>query len=76
MKHFEADGDKKRRVGFIPATKDPVYMDNQMFATIVSLIPAGKLTTHKAICEMWAKRSGKDYCEVRGGILPFDKSLF
>ena len=62
---------------YIPATKKPVYMDKQMFATIICMIPAGRLTTHDAICKMWAKRKGADYCEVEGGgIMPFDKRMF
>lgn len=39
----------------IPAAKKAVYLDKQMFATIMCMIPAGKLTTQEAICEMWAK---------------------
>ena len=62
---------------YIPATKKLVYMDKQMFATIICMIPAGKLTTHDAICKMWAKRKGVDYCEIQGdGIMPFDKRMF
>ena len=61
----------------IPATKKVVYLDKQMFATIMCMIPAGKLTTEEAICEMWASRKGADTCEIRGGgIMPFDKKLF
>ena len=62
---------------YIPATKKPVYMDKQMFATIICMIPAGKLTSHDAICKMWAKRKGAAYCEIEGGgIMPFDKRMF
>ena len=62
---------------YIPATKRIVYLDKQMFATIVCMIPAGKLTTQDAICEMWAKRKGADCCEIEnGGIMPFDKRMF
>lgn len=62
---------------YIPATKKPVYIDKQMFATIICMIPAGKLTSHDAICKMWAKRKGAAYCEVEGGgIMPFDKRMF
>ena len=62
---------------YIPATKKTVYLDKQMFATIICMIPAGKLTTEDAICEMWAKRKGADYCEIEGGgIMPFDKKMF
>ena len=35
---------------YIPATKKTVYLDKQMFATIICMIPAGKLTTLDAIC--------------------------
>ena len=62
---------------FIPATKKTVYLDKQMFATIMCMIPTGKLTTQEAICGMWAKRKGADCCEIeRSGIMPFDKRLF
>lgn len=62
---------------YIPATKKTAYLDKQMFATIVCMIPAGKLTTLDAICEMWAKRKGADCCEIEGGgIMPFDKRMF
>ena len=38
---------------YIPATpRKVVYLDRQMFATIVCMIPAGKLTTQEAICEL------------------------
>ena len=61
----------------IPAAKKTVYLDKQMFATIMCMIPAGKLTTQEAICEMWARRKGADFCEIEGGgIMPFDKKLF
>jgi len=61
---------------YIPATKKTAYLDKQMFATIICMIPAGKLTTSDAICEMWAKRKGADYCEIEGGgIMPFDKRI-
>ena len=43
----------------IPAAKKAVYLDKQMLATIMCMIPAGKLTTQEAICEMWAKRRGR-----------------
>ena len=60
----------------IPAVKKTVYLDKQMFATIMSMIPAGKLTTQEAVCEMWAKRKGANYCEIEtGGILPFGKDV-
>ena len=45
---------------YIPAAKKTVYLDKQMFATIMCMIPAGKLTTQEAICEMWARRKGAD----------------
>ena len=62
---------------YIPATKKTVYLDKQMFATIICMIPAGKLTTEDAICGMWAKRKGADYCEIESsGIMPFDKRMF
>lgn len=62
---------------YIPATKKTAYLDKQMFATIICMIPAGKLTTLDAICEMWARRKGADYCEIEnGGIMPFDKRMF
>ena len=61
---------------YIPATKKTVYLDKQMFATIICMIPVGKLTTEDAICEMWARRKGADYCEIEGGIMPFDKRMF
>ena len=62
---------------FIPAAKKTVYLNTQMFATIMCMIPAGKLTTQEAICGMWAKRKGAGCCEIkRSGIMPFDKRLF
>ena len=64
-------------IEFIPATKKTVYLDKQMFATIMCMIPAGKLTTREAICGMWAKGKGADRCEIESsGIMPFDKRLF
>ena len=64
-------------IEFIPATKKTVYLDKQMFATIMCMIPAGKLTTQEAICGMWAKRRGADRCEIESsGVMPFDKRLF
>lgn len=62
---------------YIPAVKKTVYLDKQTFATIMCMIPAGKLTTQEAICEMWARRKGADRCEIEdSGIMPFDKKLF
>ena len=59
-----------------PAMKKAVYLDRQMFSTIVAMIPAGKLTTQEAIYEMWAKRKGGDYCELESySILPIDKRV-
>lgn len=61
---------------YIPATKKTAYLDKQMFATIVCMIPAGKLTTQEAIYEMWAKRKGVDRCELQEhGLLPVDKRV-
>jgi len=61
---------------YIPPTKKTVYLDRQMFATIVCMIPAGKLTTQEAIYEMWAKRKGADHCELQNySILPIDKRV-
>lgn len=63
-------------IEYIPPTKKTVYLDKQTFATIMCMIPAGKLTTREAICEMWAKRKDADYCEIGGnGIMPFDKRM-
>lgn len=59
----------------IPATKKTILLNKQMFATIVSMIPVGKLTTQEAIYQMWAKRKGGDYCELGGGILPLTKTV-
>ena len=60
----------------IPAAKKAAYLDKQMFATIVCMIPAGKLTTQEAIYEMWAKRKGVDRCELQEhGLLPVDKRV-
>lgn len=62
---------------YIPATKKTVYLAKQTFATIICMIPAGRLTTQEAICEMWARRKGADNCEIEnGGIMPFDKRMF
>lgn len=62
---------------YIPASKKTIYLDKQMFATIMCMIPVGKLTTQEAVCEMWAKRKGADYCEIENsGIMPFDKKMF
>ena len=59
---------------YIPAAQKTVYLKKQMFATIVTMIPAGRLTTQEAIYEMWAKRKGGDFCELeRYSILPVDK---
>ncbi len=61
----------------IPATKKVVYLDKQTFATVMCMIPAGKLTTQETICEMWVRRKGADFCEIEsGGIMPYDKKLF
>ncbi len=61
---------------YIPATKKTAYLDKQMFATIVCMIPAGKLTTQEAIYEMWAKRKGVYRCELQEhGLLPVDKRV-
>lgn len=49
---------------YIPAAKKTVNLGRQMFATIVTMIPAGKLTTQESIYEMWAKRKGGDHCEL------------
>ncbi len=67
---------EKRKVTLIPASKSMVRMDLQLFATIVCLIPPGKLSSVEAICEMWAKRKGRDFCELERGVLPYGKSLF
>lgn len=62
---------------YIPASKKAVHLDKQTFSTIMCMIPAGKLTTQEAICDMWARRKGADFCEIEGGgIMPFDKKLF
>ena len=77
MERFEPGNGKERSVVYIPATKKAAYLDKQTFATIMCMIPAGKLTTQEAICEMWARRKGADFCEIKGGgIMPFDKKLF
>jgi len=62
---------------YIPAAlRKVVYLDKQMFATIVTMIPVGKLTTQEAIYEMWAKRKGADHCELQNySILPIDKRV-
>ena len=61
---------------YIPTAKKTIYLNKQMFATIVAMIPAGKLTTQEAICEMWAKRKGGEFCELeRYSILPIDKKV-
>lgn len=61
---------------YIPAAKKTMYLDRQMFATIMCMIPAGKLTTQEAIYEMWAKRKGADRCELQEhSILPIDKRV-
>ena len=63
---------------YIPAAKRKIaYLDKQMFATIICLIPAGKLTTLDAIYEMWAKRKGADKCEIgKDGFMPYSKKFF
>ena len=62
---------------YIPASKKAVHLDKQTFSTIMCMIPAGKLTTQEAICDMWARRKGADTCEIKdGGIMPFDKQMF
>jgi hypothetical protein len=77
MERFEPGNGKERSVVYIPATKKAAYLDKQTFATIMCMIPPGKLTTQEAICEMWARRKGADFCEIKsGGIMPFDKKLF
>ena len=61
---------------YIPTAKKTIYLNKQMFATIVAMIPAGKLTTQEAIYEMWAKRKGGDSCELESySILPIDKRV-
>ena len=76
MGHVEPDKEK-RPVVYTPAAKKTAYLDKQTFATIMCMIPAGKLTTQEAICEMWAGRKGADRCEIENdGITPFDKKLF
>ena len=77
MERFEPSKEKERSVVYIPATKKAVYLDRQTFATIMCMIPARKLTTQEAICEMWARRKGADFCEIKSeGIMPFDKKWF
>ncbi len=72
MKNLESE----RPAEYIHTTKKTVYLDRQMFATIVCMIPAGKLTTQEAIYEMWAKRKGADRCELQNySILPIDKRV-
>ena len=76
MGHVEPDKEK-RPVVYTPAAKKTAYLDKQTFATIMCMIPAGKLTTQEAICDMWARRKGADLCEIEdSGIMPFDKKLF
>ena len=65
MERFEPGNGKDRSVVYIPATKKAVYLDKQTFATIMCMIPPGKLTTQEAVCEIKS-----------GGIMPFDKKLF
>lgn len=63
-------------VEFIPASKRTVFLDAWMFSTIVCLIPAGKLSTIEAICEMWAKRKGADWCELGScSLLPIFRTV-
>ena len=77
MERFEPGNGKERSVVYIPATKKAAYLDKQTFATIMCMIPPGKITTQEAICEMWARRKEADFCEIEGdGIMPFDKKLF
>lgn len=71
----EKERDSEPHVIEIPATKKIIPLAKQMFATIVSMIPMGKLTTTEAIYQMWAKRKGGDNCELGGGILPLTKTV-
>ena len=52
MERFEPGNGKEHSVVYIPATKKAVHLDKQTFATIMCMIPIGKLTTQEAICEM------------------------
>lgn len=53
-----------------------MYLNKQMSAILMCMIFAEKLTTEEAICEMWARRRGADFCEIEGGgIMPFDKTV-
>ena len=77
MERFESGNGKERPVVYIPATKKAAYLDKQTFATIMCMIPPGKLTTQEAICKMWARRKEADFCEIEGDVItPFDKKLF
>lgn len=61
---------------FIPATEKTVYLDKYMFATIMYMIPTGRLTTQAVIYEMWAKRKKVGCYEIESsGILPIDKRM-
>lgn len=68
-------GQNERIIHRIPATKTVAYIDDQMFASIVCMIPPGKLSTIEAILDMWAKRHGKDFAESNGGILPYSRKV-
>lgn len=61
-------------VEFRPASKTPTYINPQVFATIVNLIPHGKIVVYDELLTYLAKRSNADYCEING-VLPFSKSF-
>ena len=48
MERFEPGNGKERSVVYIPATKKAVYLDKQTFATIMCMIPPGKIATQEA----------------------------
>lgn len=56
------------------AFKQPYYIDAQTFATVVSLIPWGKVIVYEELLDYFAKRHGSDYCQIAGS-LPFSKSV-
>lgn len=60
---------------YIPPEGKIVHMDSQMFASIISMIPFGKLVTIEAIGAMWAARKGADRCILGSGPLPYNKKL-
>lgn len=57
-----------------PASKQPAHIDAQTLATIVTLIPWGKVVIYDELLARYARPKESDFFQI-DGILPYSKSF-